>query len=281
MNNELLYWILLAFNLLIGIGFFVLAVVYYFTEARADRLQNIKRAILLITVATVAGIIVAILTRYAVQFYESDFMDMNSEENFIGTMVSIVFNFFIYIFYIQCGQHFSRQRELPGSLYLKGESLRSRIDWKLILIPMPFLLAWTGLVFGLFPTEPTELAYAVTPANNDFSAVLYNIMTASVMAPIQEEILYRHFAMGILYRWFGRGRVAVVFNIIITGTVFAAAHVGVVTNDWVKVLQILPLGILLGLIYHKRGLENSILAHSAFNTFTVLITYVLGFLFPQ
>lgn len=272
----------MAFNLLIGIGFFVLATVYYFTEAKADRLDNVKRTVLLSAMVAAAGIIVALLTRYVVEFNETDVMDMSSEENFIGTMASIVFNFFIYIFYIQCGQHFTRLRELPGSLYLKGESILGRIDWKLILIPMPFLIIWTYLVFGLFPTEPTELAYAVSPAsNNDLGAILYNIMTASVMAPIQEEILYRHFAMGILYRWFGRSKVAVAFNILITAAVFAAAHVGVVIPDWVKLLQILPLGMLLGLIYHKRGLENTILAHSAFNTFTVMSTYIVSFLFPQ
>lgn len=59
--------------------------------------------------------------------------------------------------------------------------------------------------------------------------------------------------MGLLARWFGSSKAAVVLNIWVSSLVFAIAHAGVVTDDWIKIMQILPAGVVFGWINRKKG----------------------------
>jgi membrane protease YdiL (CAAX protease family) len=88
---------------------------------------------------------------------------------------------------------------------------------------------------------------------------IYTFFTASVLAPVTEEILYRHFVMGLFAKWFGSSKLALVLNIWLSSLIFAIAHAGVVTADWIKIVQILPVGMVFGWINLKKGLEHSIL----------------------
>lgn len=266
--------LLLTFiNLMISVTFFILAIVYFFLEARVNTKKGNKRTLILSSIITLSTIAVALMVRYAIEFPESELYDLSSNFNMIISIVSAVLNFLLLILFIRCGQHFAMLRGLPGSSYIRGERAFSNINWKLVILPLPLFFVWSYIVFTIFPAEPTELVYAMTPVHNDFNALMYNLLSASIVAPLTEEIMYRHFAMGLFYRWFGRDKWAVILNIFITSLIFAIAHVGVLTIDFIKLLQILPLGIVFGYLYHKKGLASAILCHSFFNTITVLISH--------
>ncbi|HZK34744.1 MAG TPA: CPBP family intramembrane glutamic endopeptidase [Bacillota bacterium] len=262
-------------NGLITLAFFILAVIYFFLEARVATLASVRRTLLLSLTITLVNIGVILMTRYIIVFPESEIYNLNSKIFMIINILTAMFAFFELILYIRCGQQFAQQKGLAGSSYIRGEGMFSNIDWKLVLIPMPFFFIWTYLVFHFLDAQPTELVYALTPVHNDYKTFIYNILNASILAPLREEIVYRYFAMGLFYRWFGRGKKAVAINILVTSLIFAFAHSGVIINDLVKILQILPLGLAFGWIYHKKGLGNAILSHSIFNTITIIISFVV------
>lgn len=275
MQIDLQFILLLLLNGLVGLSFFILAIVFFFVEAR-DRTQSIsKPALLISTLLCAAGILNALMTRYSVVFPKISGYDMNSDFTFITNLITAAFNFFVTILYIRCGQYFAEERERPGSCMMKAGAAKFTMDWKWILLFTPLLILWTFLWFGIFPPEPTDLALATTPEGNSLMVYIYTFFTASILAPVKEEILYRHFAMGLLYKWFGRSKAAVALNIAITAMLFAIAHVGIVTEDWIKILQIFPAGLLFGWINHKQGLEHSILAHSAFNTLVIPVSMII------
>jgi membrane protease YdiL (CAAX protease family) len=278
MQFDLQFILLLLLNGLINLAFFVLAVVYFFVEAQKTTRPTGRRTVIISTLILTAALVNVFMTRYAVVFPKAGGYDLNSDFNFFTSLATAVFSFFVCICYIRCGQHFAAEREMPGSLILKTGEETKRIEWKWILILTPVLIVWTFGWFAVFPPEPTELALATTPEGDGLMVYIYTFFTASILAPVQEEILYRHFAMGLFYKWFGRSKPAIALNILVTALIFAAAHAGVVTEDWIKIIQILPAGLAFGWVNHKKGLEHSILAHSAFNTLAIPVSMLMEYI---
>ena len=270
--------LLFLINGLVSLSFFILAVVFFFLEARNATRAAAKRTLVITGVILTAGLANALMMRYAVVFPKVGGYDLNSAYYLIRNLISAVVSFFTYIFYLRTGQGLSKAGGAPGSLLLDPERTLKKLDWKWILFPVPFLVVWTFFWFGIAPPQPTELALAASPEGDSLMAYVYTFFTASFLAPVTEEILYRHFAMGLFAKLFGDSKLAVILNVGITSLIFAIAHSGVVTEDWIKIIQILPAGLAFGWINKKKGLEHSILAHSAFNTLIIPVSMVIEFI---
>jgi uncharacterized protein len=91
--------------------------------------------------------------------------------------------------------------------------------------------------------------------------------TASIAAPIFEEIMFRGFLLPSLTRY-----VSVTSAIIISGLIFAIAHLSLS-----EVLPLATLGIVLGVVYTRsRNLLAPMLLHSLWNSGTLISLFVLG-----
>jgi len=65
--------------------------------------------------------------------------------------------------------------------------------------------------------------------------------------------------------------------IALTAALWTLGHTGIVEPDWVKLLQIFPIGLALGWLFRKVGTEGCILAHALFNVgMSVLTPLVFG-----
>ena len=53
--------------------------------------------------------------------------------------------------------------------------------------------------------------------------------------------------------------------IVITSAVWSLAHVNTLDPEWVKIAQVFPLGVGLGYLFKRFGVEICILAHGVFN----------------
>lgn len=60
--------------------------------------------------------------------------------------------------------------------------------------------------------------------------------------------------------------------IVLSSLFWTLAHANMLNPDWVKFVQIFPIGIALGGIFKKFGLESSIFAHAGFNVIMVFIS---------
>lgn len=101
----------------------------------------------------------------------------------------------------------------------------------------------------------------------DTVALAIFFVTASIAAPVFEEILFRGFLLPSLTRY-----LPVWGAIILSSLIFAVAHLSLS-----EVLPLTVLGIVLGVVYTRsRNLLSSIVLHSLWNSGTLVSLFILG-----
>ena len=101
----------------------------------------------------------------------------------------------------------------------------------------------------------------------DGLALAFFFVTASIAAPVFEEIMFRGFLLPSLTKY-----MPVWGAIIASGFLFAMAHLNIS-----EVLPLAVLGIILGVVYTRsRNLLSSMFLHSLWNSGTLLSLYILG-----
>lgn len=103
--------------------------------------------------------------------------------------------------------------------------------------------------------------------NRDPVALVIFFVTASIAAPVFEEIMFRGFLLPSLTRYMSLGSA-----IILSSLFFAIAHMNVS-----EIIPLMTLGIVLGVVYTRsRNLLSSMLLHCLWNSGTLLSLYILG-----
>jgi hypothetical protein len=80
-----------------------------------------------------------------------------------------------------------------------------------------------------------------------------------------EEIVFRLGIQNFLakhFKWEGRDYW---WAILMTTIIWSIGHVGMMSPDWVKMVQIFPVGLAFGWLFRRYGVESSIIAHGLFN----------------
>jgi membrane protease YdiL (CAAX protease family) len=103
--------------------------------------------------------------------------------------------------------------------------------------------------------------------NRDGIALLLFFFTATIAAPLFEEILFRGFLLSSLTRYFPMwGAIA------LSSLIFAIAHLSLS-----EVLPLATLGMVLGFVYvRSRNLFSSMFLHGLWNSGTLLSLFILG-----
>ena len=146
--------------------------------------------------------------------------------------------------------------------------------WGRLAAALAIMLLWTALTRVLFaPNENPDLAQ--TFRLNDMPLMLqWPLLIAMItLAPILEETLFRHYllyritaALGALEgRSFLKRRSGKAAAIVITSLLWSIGHAGAVDPYWFKLVQIAPMGLILGAVAWKWGLEPAIALHWSFN----------------
>jgi membrane protease YdiL (CAAX protease family) len=142
-----------------------------------------------------------------------------------------------------------------------------------VLMALPLLtltsLGWGAALhwFGL-PEEPQDLI-AIFGQTKSPSVTFAMFFVACVVAPINEELIFRAAIFRYLRQRFSRG-----FAFGVSSVCFAALHA-----NWASFLPLAVFGVVLALTYERTGdIRASIVAHGLFNLNTIL--YILSGL-PQ
>ena len=96
-------------------------------------------------------------------------------------------------------------------------------------------------------------------------------LSIATYAPFTEEVTYRFFFTAILltilknfkYRWPAA--------VIIASIIWSFGHGGVMEPEWVKFVQIFTYGLILGILFKKKGIEACIISHLLSN---ILLTVI-------
>ncbi len=135
-----------------------------------------------------------------------------------------------------------------------------------VALPMVILISlinqqlWQGQG-GSNPILPIALN------GQDGLALALFFVTASIAAPVFEEVMFRGFLLPSLTKY-----MPIWGAIVASGFLFALAHLNIS-----EVLPLAVLGIILGVVYTRsRNLLSSMLLHSLWNSGTLLSLYILG-----
>ncbi len=90
---------------------------------------------------------------------------------------------------------------------------------------------------------------------------------------VDEEIIFRLCFMNFIIYFFNTNKKKYWIGIIISSLFFALSHYQVTNEPITKLIQVLPLGIGLGIIYENFGLECAIISHLSFNLINDFIYY--------
>ncbi|MEM1171725.1 MAG: CPBP family glutamic-type intramembrane protease [Cyanobacteria bacterium P01_H01_bin.35] len=150
--------------------------------------------------------------------------------------------------------------DLRGSWFFWG------LGGYFVALPMVILISlinqqlWQGQG-GSNPILPIALK------GQDGLALTLFFVTASIAAPVFEEIMFRGFLLPSLTKY-----MPIWGAIVASGFLFAIAHLNIS-----EVLPLAVLGIILGVVYTRsRNLLSSMLLHSLWNSGTLLSLYILG-----
>lgn len=136
----------------------------------------------------------------------------------------------------------------------------------LVALPLVFVVSLANQLFWQGKGGSNPLLSLALQAQDKWVLGIF-FFTASVAAPVFEEIIFRGFLLPSLTRYLP------VWGAIATSSiVFAVAHLNLS-----EVLPLATLGIVLGVVYTRsRNLLSSILLHSLWNGGTLLSLFVLG-----
>ncbi|MFC1936185.1 lysostaphin resistance A-like protein [Chloroflexota bacterium] len=181
---------------------------------------------------------------------------------------------------------------IGGSAYVFGIR-RKKISWRQMgmfpsRLTLPLALGAVLLTFVLLPVrgvvgmvvqalveggwESLEARQSLISAGGlTWYSFLVTLVGVGFLAPVAEEMYFR----GLFYNWF-RQRLNVFWSVLISSTFFALGHIdsaGVLASAWV-------MGLALALVYEQtKTMWAPILMHIVTNTFAVLLTFLLSYLF--
>jgi hypothetical protein len=154
--------------------------------------------------------------------------------------------------------------------WFRSQLLSNWIFWSiggyLVAIPLVVLVSLINQQLWNGQGGSNPLLYLALQANDRVVLGIF-FFTASIAAPIFEEIIFRGFLLPSLTRYF-----PVWGSIVVSSLIFAIAHLSLS-----EVLPLTTLGIILGFIYTRsRNLFAPMFLHSLWNSGTLLSLFVLG-----
>ena len=136
----------------------------------------------------------------------------------------------------------------------------------LVAIPCVLLVSLINQQIWHGQGGSNPLLYLALQAQDKLALAIF-FFTASIAAPLFEELMFRGFLLPSLTRYF-----SVTVSIVISGLLFAVAHLSLA-----EVLPLATLGIILGFVYTRsRNILAPMLLHSLWNSGTLLSLFVLG-----
>jgi membrane protease YdiL (CAAX protease family) len=135
-----------------------------------------------------------------------------------------------------------------------------------VAIPCVFLVSFFNQQLWDGQGGSNPLLFLALQAQDKVALAIF-FFTASIAAPIFEEIMFRGFLLPSLTRY-----LPIWGAILVSALIFALAHLSLA-----EVLPLATLGIILGFVYSKsRNILSSILIHSLWNGGTLFSLFVLG-----
>jgi len=145
----------------------------------------------------------------------------------------------------------------------------------IVVISVIIASIYTIVLFSLTQPQASEMIRLIqessqTQGTETMNVILLAIVFARLAAA--EEIFFRLVVQTVVEWKFRASRYASAIAILFSSLFWSIGHVGVLVPEWVKLAQIFPFGIALGLIYRRYGIEAAILIHVVFNIAMIFLS---------
>jgi len=168
--------------------------------------------------------------------------------------------------------------EIQSLYHEPSDSLSSKWWLKfdvIVVLSVAAAAIYTVVLFNLTRPEASEMIKMIQSSNDantnaELSSVL--LMLIFTRLAITEEFFFRLALQPFLEWQFRRNQYAPILAIVLSSIFWSLGHVGVLVPEWVKLAQIFPFGVALGLINRRYGIEAAILIHVVFNVTMIFIT---------
>lgn len=201
----------------------------------------------------------------------------------ISSMPLLIISFFKIAIYICIGMHLCTKLGLKSLPLLKKvfrDNDRENVDIKeYSFYTLAVIIGASVFSYVLFKlTSPSisetfkgalESGNALSEFGQPPSISLILIVLSTV---ITEEIIFRFVIPNYLANKFKLEYNKYWISIVISSLLWTFAHANTLNPEWVKFAQIFPVGLALGKIYKKFGLESCIIAHAGFNIIMMFIS---------
>jgi membrane protease YdiL (CAAX protease family) len=156
------------------------------------------------------------------------------------------------------------QRKLAKPALLDTNSLP--IDWKKYLVHVCTVVV-LGILYsvGLFLWSKPQLSGMAQRLLGSSMKVTPQATFIALMFAVDEELTFRLVMQNFLANYTRFRDEQYWLAIVITSLLWTLGHAGMLNPDWVKLVQVFPVGLLLGWLSKHHGVESSILAHGLFN----------------
>lgn len=181
------------------------------------------------------------------------------------------------------GQMLYRSTMVPE--YLEIQSMHSELTDRLnrkwwmkfdLIVFLGVLIAtvYTVILFNITQPQASDMIRLIQQSNpdsltKDMSHVLLILIFARLAAA--EEIFFRLSVQTLMEWGLRKNKYGAFISVLFSSLFWTIGHVGVLVPEWVKMAQIFPFGIALGLIYRRYGIEAAILIHVVFNVAMIFL----------
>ncbi len=146
------------------------------------------------------------------------------------------------------------------------QELLSFWSWMSIGIVIP--IVYTVILFFIVkPAQVGDMAVGVSGKEmlDQYRERFLPLVGYLLLGVFDEEFIFRlgiqNFLLGRLH-WDKRGAWVA---IVLTALLWTLGHSGILTPNWVKLVQVFPIGILWGWLAHRYGVGTSVMVHAVFN----------------
>ncbi len=193
----------------------------------------------------------------------------NSGSSFFGFFLSQYAQIVLLIFVIPVGLFYSYMVRVKPIPYLRGgKTMDSMVTDAIILVAaVSSFVIYTRTLVSSFSFTASELVrestFTLWNEGDGTGRIVAHIYMAK--AAFMEEVVYRLNIQNFLARMMGWKGNRYIFAIVVASIMWTFAHTGVLESNWLKYLQIFPMGVALGLVYERCGFEVAFLTHLLFN----------------
>ncbi len=201
----------------------------------------------------------------------------------VGVLQAFGYLVLVQVFVVNAGALSWRDMGWPtlqgGSLHLVLRAVGEAI---LVMIPLTLLLVLAGGLLALLlgVEAPSVLPGVATSAES-----LAVVLAAGIVIPIGEELFFRGFSLTAWWRDLGPRsaliRSAIFFALVHTANIATDTFVEGFLQFVLQTAIILPVGLILGWLFLRRGMAASIAGHITYNTLLLCLSLLVVGLPPS